>query len=136
MISILLYLFSGIISKQKTVNVSNFKKNDTTEHLIISFFLPSIGEALDDYYSEYISNGVKLFPYYVDIINIQKLPLGATSIKFGVTPQIGSHNPVGYDEITFHISATGDITLDTYEHKKTYTLPEGLEDIFIKPLPD
>ena len=61
MISVLLYLFSGIISKPKSLKASTIVKHDVTEHLIVSLFLPSIGKALDDYYSEYISNSVKLF---------------------------------------------------------------------------
>ncbi|MFA9377022.1 MAG: DUF3888 domain-containing protein [Lachnotalea sp.] len=135
MMAVLLSFFSDKNLKQQTFQTSTVENQDVKDHLIISLFLQPMGKALDDYYLEYLSNGVKLFPYYVDIIEMQSLRNNATLIKFGVTPQIGSHTPVGYDEITYTVSSTGDISLDSYEHKKTYPLPSRYEDIVIKPLP-
>lgn len=37
------------------------------------------------------------------ISDIYKKKPGLIQIKFGTTPQVGAHNPVGYDEITYTI---------------------------------
>lgn len=40
-------------------------------------------------------------------MDIKKLDDGLIQIKFGVTLQVGAHNPIGYDELTYTINSSG-----------------------------
>ena len=68
------------------------------------------------------------------IVDIEKKELGLITIKFGVTPQIGAHNPLGYDELSYFVNSTGNKKLSNYEHLKNYEVPEKFQNYLIKPL--
>lgn len=46
--------------------------------------------------------------YETDILEVEKTN-GLISIRFGVTPQIGAHNPLGYDELLYSIDSSGKV---------------------------
>lgn len=56
------------------------------------------------------------------ISDIYKKKSGLIQIKFGTTPQVGAHNPVGYDEITYTIDSGGNKEFIEYQHIKNYKL--------------
>ena len=74
-----------------------------------------------------------VYNYEIEILEIEKNN-GFISIKFGVTPQIGAHNPLGYDELTYSIDYAGNGKLTKYEHIKNYPIPERFEKYIIKPI--
>lgn len=41
----------------------------------------------------------------------------------GVVPQIGAHNPLGYDELVYTINPSGSVRVIEYEHIKDYPVP-------------
>ena len=56
------------------------------------------------------------------------------SIKFGVTPQIGAHNPLGYDELAYAVDVNGNKILTQYRHIKSFVVPEKYEPYIVKPI--
>lgn len=89
--------------------------------------------AVTNYYSEYYSGEIAVYNYEIVIVDIGKKELGFISVKFGVTPQVGAHNPLGYDELAYHVDSSGNEELAGYEHLKTYEVPEKFQKYIIKP---
>ena len=54
-------------------------------------------------------------------MDIKKLDDGLIQIKFGITPQVGAHNPIGYDELTYTINSSGKKQFTDYQHVKNYS---------------
>lgn len=54
-------------------------------------------------------------------MDIKKLDDGLIQIKFGVTPQVGAHNPIGYDELAYTINLSGKKQFTDYQHVKNYS---------------
>lgn len=97
---IILFVFlSGVFWKEKQNSVETFSVDAVTE---------------DDIKDELI-------------IAVLEKANGLISIRFGVTPQIGAHNPLGYDELLYAIDSSGKAQLTEYEHIKDYTIPERFE---------
>lgn len=40
-----------------------------------------------------------------------------------VTPQVGAHNPLGYDELAYRVDSSGNKELVAYEHLKSFGVP-------------
>ncbi len=73
-----------------------------------------------------------------DIISVDKHKIrngweGFIARNFGVTPQIGAHNPLGYDEISYIVDSRGNKKPVKYEHLKNYEIPERFQEYIIKP---
>ncbi len=102
--------------------------------LIFTLFRPELQKASDDFYSEYLSSNPSVANYSGKIISLKKKEDGYY-IKFGITPYIAAHDPVGYDEVKYFVSNIGTITLLDFSHKKNYELPERLNFIRKKPIP-
>lgn len=103
----LLFILSGIMSgvswkgKQdqiETFSVSAVTENEIKDELIIAVFIESIRKHVQDFYSEFYTGEVMVYNYETDILEVKKSN-GLITVKFGVTPQIGAHNPLGYDEL-------------------------------------
>ncbi len=135
--SLFLLLFVSF-NKLKSVpafSATNTTKAEIKDELIISFFITDIDNAVQKYYSSYFSIPLEVYNYEVNIVNISKAN-GIITITFGITPQIGAHNPVGYDEVTFQINSTGKKELISYEHINSYSLDGRFSEYIIAPLPE
>ena len=97
-------------------------------------FIEEITDEVKDFYSNYYSGEIEVYNYEVAIVDIGKEEPGAVSVKFGVTPQIGAHNPLRYDELTYIVGPGGDRSLIDYEHLKNYEVQERFRGYIVKPL--
>ncbi len=67
-----------------------------------------------------MSKNVTVYDYETSIISVEKLDGGLIQIKFGVVPQEGAHDPVGFDVMTYTIDSGGTKQMTNYQHVKTY----------------
>lgn len=116
----------------ETFNVDAKTKGEITEELVIALFIEEITNEIIDFYSEYYSGEIAVYNYETSIVDIGKKGGGFISIKFGVTPQVGAHNPLGYDELLYIVDSRGNKKLAGYEHIKDYELPERFQKNRIK----
>lgn len=133
---VLLLILSGILSgvswkgKQdqvETFSVSAVTENEIKDELIVAVFIESIRKHVQDFYSELYTGEVAVYNYETDILEVKKSN-GLITIKFGVTPQIGAHNPLGYDELIYTIDSSGSGRMIEYEHIKDYPIPKRFEE--------
>ena len=127
-ILILLGILSGTSWKGKQAHLETFNTSAVTEdeikdELIIAVFIESIRKHINEFYAEYYAGEIAVYNYETDILEVEKTN-GLISIKFGVTPQIGAHNPLGYDELLYTIDSSGKGQMVKYEHIKDYSIPE------------
>lgn len=120
-------LLLGIFTNQKEQEVEVFNIDAQTEEeikdeLIIAVFIENIEKAVKEYYKYNLSRDVAVYDYETDIMDIKKLNGGLIQIKFGVTPQVGAHNPIGYDELTYTINSSGQKQFTDYQHVKNYSV--------------
>lgn len=119
-------------SSIETFNVHSATKEEITDEMVIALFIEDITNELTNFYSEYYSGEIAVYNYEVTIVDIKKKEPGFISVKFGVTPQIGAHNPLGYDEMAYRVDASGNKELVGYEHLKNYEVPERFRQYIIK----
>ena len=136
---LLAFIFFSVYGKNKnsikeTFNVDSTTKEEITDELIIALFITEIKDEITNYYSEYYSGEIEVYDYEVTIRDIEKKEPGFISIKFGVTSQIGAHNPLGYDELSYFVDSRGNKKLSEHEHLKNYEVPKRFQHYFIKSL--
>jgi len=96
---------------------------------------PQIEKAVSDYYSEYLTETPLVYPYQVEIVNVDRIGGFRTFdllITLEVTPVVGAHISVGKDRLTFEISPDiipDQIKLKKFEHLETYELPPNWQNI-------
>ena len=142
-IAVILILLLGVLLvayvKRKQDAVETFHVNATTEdeikdELIIALFIESITKNVNMFYSEYYTGQIMVYNYETIIVAIEKTENRSISVKFGVTPMVGAHNPLGYDELLYKIDYVGNGKLVQYEHIKNYDVPEKFQGYIIKPI--
>lgn len=117
----------------ETFNADATTKEEITDELLIALFIEDITNAVTNFYSEYYSGEIAIYNYEVAIVDIGKNEPGFISVKFGVTPQVGAHNPLGYDELVYRIDSSGNKELTGYKHLKNFEVPEKFQKYIIKP---
>jgi Protein of unknown function (DUF3888) len=102
---------------------------------------PEIDKAVSDFYSEYLTETPLVYPYQVEIVNVNRIG-GFRTFQFLITlettPVVGPHISVGKDRLTFEISPTiipGQIKLKKFEHLETHELPPNWQDIIKQRVP-
>ena len=108
-------------------------KEEITDELVIALFIGDITKEITGFYTEYYSGELAVYNYEVTIVDIGKKEPGFISVKFGVTPQVGANNPLGYDELAYRVDSSGNKELVGYEHLKNYEVPEKFQKYIIKP---
>lgn len=131
---ILCLLISGRYNSLPVFSVSNATGDEIENELIVALFFKNIDSAVQSYYSNYFSIPLEVYNYEIQIKALTKAN-NIITIRFGVTPQIGAHNPVGYDEIIFSIDNNGQREFLVYEHIKTYILDKRFNEYITNPLP-
>lgn len=114
-------------------SVDAVTEDEIKNELIVAVFVNDITSHIHDYYSEFYSGPIAVYNYEIDIVEINKSN-GLIHIKFGVTPQIGAHNPLGYDELSYSIDSSGNGKFTQYEHMKDYPIPKRFQGYIIKPM--
>lgn len=117
----------------QTFSVDAVTADEIKNELIIALFIESITKNVNHFYSEFYSGQIAVYNYEVDVLELEKNS-GYISIEFGVTPQIGAHNPLGYDELTYSIDSAGNGKLTRFDHIKNYPVPERFKEYIIKPI--
>lgn len=107
--------------------------NTLKDEVILSLLVSYITSAINQYYNEYFNTELEVYNYENEVIDITSL--NYLTVRIGVYPQIGAHNPVGYDRLTYNVDANGIVILQKYEHLVSYEIPPHLKDSIIKPLP-
>ena len=135
----LLLLLTGINEKKKghlmeTFSVSAKTEEEIEDELIIALFIEDIRNEITSFYSEYYSGMIMVYNYETLILELRKSDNNRISIKFGVTPQIGAHNPLGYDELQYLVDSEGNKILAEYQHIKNFTIPDRFEQYIIKKI--
>lgn len=134
---LLVFLLFNLYRNRKpiieTFNVDSTTKEEITDELVIALFIGDITKAITGFYAEYYSGELAVYNYEVTIVDIGKKESGFISVKFGVTPQVGAHNPIGYDELAYRVDSSGNKELAGYEHLKNYEVPEKFQKYIIKP---
>lgn len=117
-------------SKEKyleTFDVNSITEEEITDELVIALFIKEITNEVINHYSKYYLGEIEVYNYEVNIVNIEKKESGFIYIKFGVTPQIDAHNPLGYDELSYSVDSRGNKSLISYEHLKNYEVPKKFQ---------
>lgn len=116
----------------ETFNMDAATKEEITDELVIALFIEDITNAVTNFYSEYYLGEIAVYDYEIAIEDIEKKEPGFISVKFGVTPQVGAHNPLGYDELVYRVDSSGNKELASYEHLKNFEVPEKFQKYVIK----
>lgn len=114
-------------SLREVFSVSAVTEGEIKDELIIAVFIESIRKHVQDFYSEIYAGEVAVYNYETEILKVEKSD-GLITIKFGVTTQIGAHNPLGYDELVYTINSYGSVRMTEYEHIKDYPVPKRFEE--------
>lgn len=102
-------------------------KEQVTEWLVIDSLFPYIKKPIKDYYGGFVP--VEVTTPSSKVIEANYFPEKAYFIvKLQVEPYLGAHDPIGIDNLTFKIDQTnGNITLEKYEHVKSFKIPEHVK---------
>jgi hypothetical protein len=124
-------LFDWLLTEWK--HESTTPPQDTKEMMVNDILMlllgPEIDKAVRKYYSEYLTYSPTVYPYQVDIKNVERIG-GFRTFQFlitlEITPVVGPHISVGKDRLTFEIAPTlipSQIKLKKFEHLETHELP-------------
>lgn len=134
------FLLFGIYDRNKnptvveTFSMDSTTREEMTNEMVTALFIEEITKEIKNFYGEYYLGEIAVYNYETAVTNIAKKEPGKISVTFGVTPQIGAHNPLGYDELTYSVDSGGNKELDAYKHLKNYEVPEKFQKYLIKPL--
>lgn len=103
-----------------TFNINAQTEQEIKDEIIIVAFIRDIEKAVQHFYTQNLSKNVIVYDYETSIISAEKLDGGLIQIKFGVVPQEGAHDSVGFDIITYVIDSSGTKQITDYRHIKTY----------------
>ncbi|GAE37470.1 DUF3888 domain-containing protein [Halalkalibacter akibai] len=98
------------------------------QDILLLMLLDDIDKAVSNYYSEYLTESPLVYPYQIDIVNVERVGEFRTfhfDFTLEVTPVVGPHVSVGKDRMTLEISPTipGQVKLRKFEHLETHELP-------------
>ncbi|MDT8719724.1 DUF3888 domain-containing protein [Clostridium sp. 19966] len=111
-----------------SVSLEESSKEQVMGWIIINLLSQYIHKPLRDYYGGDV-------PYWITTPTSQILQASYINeksyftLKFQVEPYLGAHNPIGLDDFTFKIDEVNDkITLERYEHIKSFKIPEHVKN--------
>lgn len=93
-------------------SINVLTKEEICEELVIALFLQDITGHVQAYYK---ADWPILCNHETEILSIHKKN-DLITIQFGITPQTGAHNNIGYDKLTYVIDSAGKTRLTGYEH--------------------
>ena len=132
-ISVLLFAFSIFSSWtvycDAQINRSSMPQKDSKDLMINDILMLMLGEeiekAVSDYYSPYLTQSPKVYPYQIKIVNVERVGEFRTFhflITLETTPVVGPHISVGKDKLTFEI-IPGRVRLKQLKHLESHQLP-------------
>lgn len=140
-ICMLLYFVLSPSEELESTTVSNsshfadpspWQDRPLSDIALLNSYLTRIESASKEFYKEIYTVTPSIVWYQVSVkeLTADKDELNpVVTITFEVAPFLGAHNIVGYDEVTFLSSYTGEIKLVEYKQIKSFELPEHLKDL-------
>ncbi|WP_367567398.1 DUF3888 domain-containing protein [Lacrimispora sp.] len=125
-LSLFIFLLLGLFLKSRnyksleTINPEAVTENSIKDIIIVRCFLKNIYTDTQLFYS---NPYILVYDYETEVLSVEDKENAGVLVKFRTTPQIGAHNPVGEDELIYHIKPDGEIVLTDYKHIKSYSLP-------------
>lgn len=113
-------------------------KEELYQDIFVSLLQPYVDKATDSFYSKYLSYLPGSAPYFNDVLSVERVKEENQPrrfeflVKLEVLPYIGPHNSVGRDIITFRINASGEVTLEKFEHVESFPIAPDYQDIIKK----
>ena len=112
-------------------------REELYQDIFVSLLLPDIQKSVEDYYKDFLTEKPIVTPDYVQVLNTERL-MGyrsfSFSLKIKVSSYIGPHLNIGDDYITIKIEGGDKVTIEKFEHIKSYylDLPSNRQHIIIK----
>ncbi|GLX71049.1 DUF3888 domain-containing protein [Paenibacillus glycanilyticus] len=105
------------------------------QDMLVLQLLPKMHDKLTEAYSDVLTGTPDIYPYYVDVIETERLN-GFRGFDLRITlqavPTVGPHIPVGEDRFTFQISPIVGVKLLEFKHlkgPKKEDFPPNYQDI-------
>jgi hypothetical protein len=103
------------------------------QDIFLSLLEPHTEKAISDFYSKYLFDLPGSAPYFEDVLSVKRIGDEPRTfdflIKLEVAPYIGPHNSVGIDHITFRVQGSGEVTLEKFEHIKSFEIAPNYQYI-------
>ncbi len=117
--------------------LNNLKQNKETsevlhQNVIITLLQPYTSKAINSYYEKYLTFIPREDPWFIKVMDVSRLPGGSGfnfNIKLEVSPYIGPHNSVGIDHITYKVKPSGEVTIEKFEHIKSFPISPNYQNI-------
>lgn len=129
------------VNNSKVYANNTFKPPEGTreelyQDIFLSLLEPYTEKTIDDFYSKYLTDLPGSAPYFESVLSVQRIGNEPRTfdflIKLEVAPYIGPHNSVGVDHITFRVRASGEVTLEKFEHIKSFEIAPNYQNIIKK----
>lgn len=103
-------------------------EEDLKSQTIVALLHNNIEKDLSEYYDKRFTVPLEYFLYEMKLLHLSPVQSGYEMLV-GITPVIGPHDSVGYDELTYVVDYAGELTLKQHKHIKDYELPDRYRDI-------
>jgi hypothetical protein len=112
-------------------------REELYQDIFVSLLVPSIQKSVAGYYKTYLTESPIVSPNYIYVLNAERLGgyrSYSFNVKLKVSSYIGPHLNIGDDYITLKIEGAGNVTVEKFEHVKSYyqDLPSNYQNIIIK----
>ena len=130
---------NNLLNSDSIYNPIKQSREELYQDIFVSLLLPDIKKSVEDYYKDFLTEKPIVSPDYVHVLNAER-PMGnrsfSFSLKLKVSSYIGPHLDIGDDYITAKIEGGGKVTIEKFEHIKSYylDLPSRYQNIIINKL--
>jgi len=123
------------LNNKKISELPENSKEAIYRDVSISLLIPYVQKEINNYYKDYLTELPIVFPYSVDIVNVEREGGNGFLIKLEVIahPFVGAINTVGDDRMIIETGAFGSVEIKEFEHIKSYPLPWNWQHIIKKP---
>jgi hypothetical protein len=130
--------YEATIKQSSKIEPSKLTENSNEiiyRDMVISLLVPYMQKEINNYYKEYLTELPTIFPYSVDVVNVEREGGNGFLIKLEVIahPFVEPINTVGDDRMIIETGAFGSVEIKKYEHIKSYPLPWNWKHIIKKP---
>lgn len=128
---------NNLLNSESIYTPAKQSREELYQDIFVSLLLPDIRKAVADYYKDFLTENPIVSPEYVHVLNAERT-MGYRSfsyrLKLEVGSYIGPHIDIGDDYITVKIEGVDKVTIENFEHIKSYylDLPSNRQHIIIK----
>ena len=102
--------------------------NEGSYDAVKTLLMPYIVKEIADFYEQYLTYTPMEDPWHIKLIGFEQAGYHFM-VKLKVEPYIGPHNSVGIDYITFKIDALGKVSIENFEHIKSFPIAPNYQGI-------